>query len=92
MPRPQVSGCEPVSGLYILRGGPDMSGPYSVAAKASPLGEGLGKLLLAVHGLVQGFADGTGTGDLGLEVRLDLVGQDGLGPVSYTHLTLPTSA
>ena len=35
MPRPQVSGCEPVSGLYILRGGPDMSGPYSVAAKAS---------------------------------------------------------
>ena len=36
MPRPQVSGCEPVSGLYILRGGPDM---YSVAAKASPLGE-----------------------------------------------------
>ena len=56
-----------------------MSGPYSVAAKASPLGEALGKLLLAVHGLVQGLADGTGTGDLGLEVRLDLVGQDGLG-------------
>ena len=49
-----------------------MSGPYSVAAKASPLGEGLGKLLLAVHGLVQGLADGTGTGDLGLEVRLIL--------------------
>ena len=59
-----------------------MSGPYSVAAKASPLGEALGKLLLAVHGLVQGLADGTGTGDLGLEVRLDLVGQDGLGQVA----------
>ena len=36
----------------------------------------------AVHGLVQGLADGTGTGDLGLEVRLDLVGQDGLGQVA----------
>ena len=59
-----------------------MSGPYSVAAKASPLGEGLGKLLSAVHGLVQGLADGTGTGDLGLEVRLDPVGQDGLGQVA----------
>ena len=46
------------------------------------MGEGLGKLLLAVHGLVQGLADGTGTGDLGLEVRLDLVGQDGLGQVA----------
>ena len=131
MPRPQVSGCEPVSGLYILRGGPDMSGPYSVAAKASgsmraststrrggfyirperlrwPQGpaaaRGLAALhmtregllacaalgtppptttvLSAVHGLVQGLADGTGTGDLGLEVRLDLVGQDGLGQVA----------
>ena len=55
------------------------SGP---AGPPSPLGEGLGKLLSAVHGLVQGLADGTGTGDLGLEVRLDLVGQDGLGQVA----------
>ena len=31
---------------------------------------------------MQGLADGTGTGDLGLEVRLDLVGQDGLGQVA----------
>ena len=46
------------------------------------MGEGLGKLLSAVHGLVQGLADGAGTGDLGLEVRLDLVGQDGLGQVA----------
>ena len=31
---------------------------------------------------MQGLADGTGTGNLGLEVRLDLVGQDGLGQVA----------
>ena len=46
-----------------------------------PLGGALGKLLLAVHGLVQGLADGTGTGNLGLEVGLDLVGQHGLGQI-----------
>ena len=31
---------------------------------------------------MQGLADGTDTGDLGLEVRLDLVGQHGLGQVA----------
>ena len=31
---------------------------------------------------MQGLADGAGTGDLGLEVRLDLIGQDGLGQVA----------
>ena len=37
---------------------------------------------LAVHGLVQGLADGAGACDLGLEVGLDLVGQHGLGQVA----------
>ena len=36
---------------------------------------------LAVHGLVQGLADGAGAGELGLEVGLDLVGQHGLGQI-----------
>ena len=53
----------------------------SGACGRSPFGEGLGKLQSAVYSLVQGLADGTGTGNLGLEVGLDLVGQHGLGQI-----------
>ena len=69
MPTRQLGGCRNVLRAAYMR--PLQSTPKVQCFRS-----------LAVHSLVQGLADGTGTGDLGLEVRLDLVGQHGLGQVA----------